>query len=126
MTTKYSNMVEALDDLKARGFTIDFNLHTPDGESQATLLKNSLEHYKITEMYRFEGPSSPDDNSVLYAITGPNDVKGIYLDAYGVYADVEFTEILTKLNVSRVAVANNSPLGDDQDRDPAGVASGAL
>jgi hypothetical protein len=37
--------------------------------------------------YRFEGPSNPDDMSILYAIETADGTKGTLIDAYGVYSD---------------------------------------
>ncbi len=45
------------------------------------------EDFEVDETYRFEGMSSTDDNSVLYAISSKNGLKGLLVDAYGVYAE---------------------------------------
>lgn len=40
------------------------------------------------EVVRFENLSDPDDQSILYAISAPaKNVKGIYVDSYGLYHD---------------------------------------
>ena len=48
-------------------------------------------------MYRFEGDSSPDDNSVLYAIESKGGIKGVLVDAYGTYAEAMSPEMAMKL-----------------------------
>ncbi|WP_245750725.1 hypothetical protein [Flagellimonas taeanensis] len=50
-------------------------------------LKLHPEDFDVDEMRRFEGMSSTDDSSVLYAISSKNGIKGLLVDAYGVYAE---------------------------------------
>ena len=45
------------------------------------------EDFDVDETHRFEGMSSTDDNSVLYAISSKDGIKGLLVDAYGVYAE---------------------------------------
>ena len=45
------------------------------------------EDFKVDKIYRFEGMSSTDDNSILYAISSKKELKGLLVDAYGVYAE---------------------------------------
>jgi hypothetical protein len=42
--------------------------------------------FTVDEFHRFEGMSSTDDNSIVFAITSDNGAKGLLVDAYGVYA----------------------------------------
>lgn len=42
---------------------------------------------RIVNFYRFEGPSSPEDNAILYVIETKDGVKGTLVDAYGTYSD---------------------------------------
>jgi hypothetical protein len=41
----------------------------------------------IRGYYRFEGTSDPDDMAIVYAIETGSGVRGILVDAFGVYAD---------------------------------------
>ncbi|MDB4768706.1 phosphoribosylpyrophosphate synthetase [Saprospiraceae bacterium] len=93
----YNNLVDALQDLSARGFTNDFNLKPNCLECKKLELELHPEDFKITEMYRFEGDSSPDDNSVLYAIESKDGIKGVLVDAYGTYAEAMSPEMAMKL-----------------------------
>lgn len=83
----YDNLVEALNDLNKRGYTIDFNLCDDKIECPRLQLQLSPEAFEVDETYRFEGMSNPDDNSILYAISSGTDVKGVLVDAYGMYAE---------------------------------------
>ncbi|MEO6315240.1 MAG: hypothetical protein ABIO53_09845 [Chitinophagaceae bacterium] len=49
---------------------------------------------KIVETYRFEGETDPADEAVLYAIIADGIHKGIFVNAYGVYANSESESLL--------------------------------
>ena len=97
---QYDTLSEATNDLQKRGFTHDFNL-----EKDRIYCKQLNMHYRpkefnVTEVYRFEGMSNPDDNSVVYAIETSNGDKGILVDAYGAYAESISEEMLRKLKIN--------------------------
>lgn len=94
----YDTLSEAIEDLKSKGYTTDFNIKNEGLECK------DLEHimepgeFEVDQMYRFEGMSSTGDNSVLYAIASEkNKLKGLLVDAYGVYADSLSMEMIQKL-----------------------------
>ncbi|MCB0517348.1 MAG: phosphoribosylpyrophosphate synthetase [Lewinellaceae bacterium] len=93
----YQNLVEALNDLKARGYENDFNLKPFCVECASLQLQLHPEDFEIKETYRFEGMSNPDDSSVVYAIESLSGIKGVMVDAYGVYAEALTPEMATKL-----------------------------
>lgn len=55
------------------------------------------EDFKVDKTFRFEGMSSTDDNSILYAISSKDGIKGLLVDAYGVYAENISEEMRKKL-----------------------------
>ncbi|PHO00465.1 phosphoribosylpyrophosphate synthetase, partial [Rhodobacteraceae bacterium 4F10] len=57
--------------------------------------------FEVVEVYRFEGMSSAGDNSVVYAIQTKTGVKGVLVDAYGVYANSLSPEMIQKLKIVR-------------------------
>ena len=71
----YNNLIDALQDLKARGCTNDFNLKPHCIECTTLSLHLHPEDFEIKEIYRFEDNSTPDDNSILYAIESRKGVK---------------------------------------------------
>lgn len=83
----YDTLSEAINGLQKRGYTSDFNLKHEHIECNALKLKLHPEDFEVDEIYRFEGMSSTDDNSVLYAIHSKKGIKGTLVDAYGVYAE---------------------------------------
>ncbi len=101
MTSQYRTLVEALDDLNQRGFTVDFDLQAHCLACKQPALQLHPDDFEIVEVHRFEGASNPDDSDIVYAIEGKNGVKGVVVDAYGTYADSLSTEMLAKLRVQR-------------------------
>jgi hypothetical protein len=98
----YNNLVDAIQDLKARGFSNDFNLKPHCLECIVLKLELHPEDFEIKETYRFEGDSTPDDNSVLYAIESNNGIKGVLVDAYGTYAEALSFEMALKMKQTTI------------------------
>jgi hypothetical protein len=95
----YSTVVEALNGLKTRGFTLDFNLVNGTLHSSSENINLQPEDFNITNIYRFEGESDPGDNTILYAIESQKyNIKGVFLNAYGVYSADVSEDLLKKLN----------------------------
>lgn len=84
---QYETLSQAVDDLKDRGYTYDFQYADACLFCDKISEKFTAEDLKITQVYRFEGASDPDDNDVLYVIESKDGHKGLLTDAYGVYAD---------------------------------------
>jgi len=64
-------------------------------------LQLSPEKFVVDEFYRFEGMSSTDDNSIVFAISSDNGLKGVLVDAYGMYANSLNENMIKKLSISR-------------------------
>lgn len=97
----YASLSEATNDLKARGYTHDFNLKPHCIECTGLQLELSPEKFTVDEFHRFEGMSSTDDNSIVFAITSTEGVKGVLVDAYGVYAENLNDAMIKKLSIKR-------------------------
>ena len=93
-THVYRSMSEAVEDLRRRGFTADFAWREGTGVISAGGHPLKGEDLRIVEHHRFEGMSDPDDSSVVYALQAPDGVKGLLIDAYGVYADAAAGTVL--------------------------------
>jgi hypothetical protein len=83
----YDTLSEAMNGLKTKGYTYDFNLCLGHIECNVLKLKIHPEDFEVDQVFRFEGMSSTDDNSILYAISSKKGIKGLLVDAYGVYAE---------------------------------------
>lgn len=97
----YISLSEATNDLKARGYTHDFNVKPDCIECGGLQLQLSPEKFTVDEFHRFEGMSSTDDNSIVFAITSDEGVKGVFVDAYGVYANSLNDAMIKKLSIKR-------------------------
>ncbi len=97
----YDNLVVALDDLKNRGYTTDFNLAFDKVKCNETGVCLSPADFEIVEHYRFEGNTNPSDSSVLYVIQSiDGKMKGSMISAYGVYSDPVDESMIRKLSVN--------------------------
>lgn len=93
----YANMLEAINGLRSAGYILDFNLGMDCikcTESGSSLFP---EEFLIDDFFRFEDFSNPDDSSILYAISSTSGLKGILVNAYGMYAEEIYMPILTRL-----------------------------
>lgn len=97
----YSDLVEAIKGLRGRGYTIDFNLEKDRIVCSDEDVDCEPHEFDVDEYHRFEGMSSTDDNSIIYAITTDDGKKGILITAYGVYADGTSKEITEKLTIRK-------------------------
>ncbi len=95
----FETLSEAMNDLKTRGYGSDFNLHPEWIENVPMNLRLGPAQFHIDEVHRFEGMTNPDDSAVLYAISTPQGVKGVLVDAYGAYAESLSTEMIKRLRV---------------------------
>ncbi|AII54478.1 MULTISPECIES: hypothetical protein [unclassified Hymenobacter] len=78
----------ALQQLRSRGYTEDFNLRPDCLYCAAHDLQLRPEQFQVDAVFRFEGPSDPADQSILYAIRAIGlDLRGVLVNAYGAYAD---------------------------------------
>ena len=83
----YESLVDALDDLRKRGYEADFEPQSNCLYCSNLDLRLNEEEFQIDEVYRYEGDSNPDDNAVVYALTSPTGVKGTIVDGCGTSSD---------------------------------------
>lgn len=97
----YDTVTEAMADLKKLGYTIDFSILTEKECLVCNLTSTVLspDDFEIDSFYRFEGDTDPGDEMIVYAISSKNkNLKGIVVNAYGIYADNASSAIVKKLN----------------------------
>jgi len=95
------SMTQVLDDLKARGFTANIGVV----DEQLRVLDSGKilqpEEIVVREVHRFEGVSDPDEMSVAYAIESHDGIRGVLVDAFGVYADPAVGQLLKNVAQER-------------------------
>ncbi len=98
MEESYGTLSETINALKKEGYTLDFNIGHACLVCNHTKSQFSPDQFIIDKMYRFEGASNPDDQSILYAISSINiGVKGVLVNGYGISADVETNDLIAML-----------------------------
>ncbi|WP_378173215.1 phosphoribosylpyrophosphate synthetase [Aquimarina sp. SS2-1] len=98
MTENYDTLSQAIADLQEKGYDQDLNVKSNCIECKALNYEILAEEFEVDEMHRFEGYTSPDDSSILFAISSDKyNLKGLLVDAYGVYADPMTTKMIKKL-----------------------------
>jgi hypothetical protein len=98
----YDTVVAALNGLKKRGFTTDFNIGFDKLMCNETKVCLNPDEFEITEVYRFEGETNPSDEAVVYAVESKSKgMKGVLVNAYGVYSDPISDTMIKKLSMHR-------------------------
>jgi len=95
----YDTVSQAINGLKERGYTLDFNLKPNGLECEGQ--KFNPKEFEITEFHRFEGNSDPGDEAVVYAIESKNGRKGVLVNAFGVYSESLSDEMIKKLSFQK-------------------------
>jgi hypothetical protein len=95
----YDTVAEAINGLKQRGYTIDFNLEADCISCPKTPLSLTPAEFEITEVYRFEGDSDPADEAIVYGIESRHGQRGVLVNGFGISADSVGEEMIEKLKV---------------------------
>lgn len=89
----YATVEKALEELNAKGYTIDFNIE------EGLILQNPAD-FAIVEIYRYEGMSDPDDEATVYGIHNKTDgSKGVFVAGNLAFAENDVAKILLKLEI---------------------------
>lgn len=96
----WDTVSQAITALRGAGYVEDFNL-TPDClECRSGQIKLFANYFQVDQFFRFEGDSDPADESIVYAISSKDKkLKGVLVNAFGVYGDTVSNEIAEKLTV---------------------------
>ena len=94
---QYDSPVHAIEELKKRGYSEDFNLK--DNCIVCNSGKFGADEFEIKEVYRFEGDSDPSDEAIVLGIESSGGVKGILVNGYGYSSEPMGDEIERKLKM---------------------------
>ncbi|UEG49185.1 phosphoribosylpyrophosphate synthetase [Ferruginibacter lapsinanis] len=98
----YETVVDALNGLKAKGYTLDFNIAFDKLMCSNNEICLNPNEFEITEVYRFEGETNPSDEDIVYAVEAKEgNIKGVITSAFGMYADALSTEMIQKLSMHK-------------------------
>lgn len=98
MKESFGTVSETINGLRKEGYTLNFNIRQDCIICHRTNTVLSPDDFEIDKTYRFEGESNPDDEAIVYAISAPKSgVKGVLVNAYGIYADDASAALVEKL-----------------------------
>jgi hypothetical protein len=96
----YDTLSQAVNELQKKGYTYNFSLKSDCIECLESEISLQPDDFEIDEVHRFEGQTNPDDQSVLYAISSKDGkLKGLVVNAYGIYSDNTSDTLVQKLKV---------------------------
>ena len=90
-----------------QGYEEDFNLLDEKLKTSSEKEKFLDDEFIVDEVYRFEGPSNPGDEAILYAVSTSSGRKGVLVDGYD-YTSGQISEELMK----RLDLKKNRPISD--------------
>jgi hypothetical protein len=96
----YDTVSEAVNDLIKRGYTTDFSTHVEQDCLFCAKTAEALppDEFEINETYRFEGETDPGDEMIVFAISSTkHNLKGIVVNAYGIYSDSMASKVVERL-----------------------------
>jgi hypothetical protein len=98
----YVTLSETMNELRKEGYVEDFNLQQNCLECRNGQFKVFAEEFKVDKFFRFEGDSNPSDAAILYAISSDvHHLKGVLVNAYGIYSEPVTDEMLRKLEIRK-------------------------
>ncbi len=98
----YTTLSETMNKLRKEGYTEDFNLRQNCLECRNGEFKVFADDFKVDNFFRFEGASNPSDAAILYAISSDRyGLKGVLVNAYGIYSEPVTDEMLKKLEIRK-------------------------
>ena len=93
-----STVTEALSSLREAGYTADYELVDGALRADGGNAVCPIDQAVVERFYRFEGPSDPGDEMIVFALRDPNTgVRGSLAAAYGPAADPALYQSLTRL-----------------------------
>jgi hypothetical protein len=93
-TLKMKTLSESVNEAMGKGYTENFKVITQGLTTEDEQVIYTPSDIVISNFYRFEGYSDPEDNAILYLITTNDGRKGTLIDAYGVEADSKISNFI--------------------------------
>lgn len=99
LNENFGTLSETINAFVKLGYTHDFNIKDECIVCNRTNMTLSPDDFQIDHVYRFEGDSDPEYQSILYAISSSKfDLKGTLVNGYGTSSDEATTKLIEKLN----------------------------
>lgn len=98
VTQNLTTLSECLNNAVENGYVEHFKISNKHLVMEKGKLTYQPQDISITNFYRYEGYTNPDDNSILFLIKTKDGKKGTLIDAYGAYADAELSNFIRQVN----------------------------
>jgi len=98
----YATVTVALEELKEKGFTVDFN--TQEGR-----IINSPADFTIVHVYRYEGESDPGDEATVFGIISSTGEKGVFVAGNSAFTENSAAMVLNELNIKNKKKPEDNP-----------------
>lgn len=107
----YAPVSQALEELKEKGFTVDFN-------NQEGRIINSPHDFTIVHVYRYEGESDPGDEATVFGIKSSTGEKGVFVAGPSAWTDNSAAMVLNELSIKNKKDPSEHPeMNADCDED---------
>ncbi|MBL7875620.1 MAG: hypothetical protein JNL53_08145 [Cyclobacteriaceae bacterium] len=97
VTEKMTTLSEQVDKAISQGYEENFRMVKGGLTSEKTGHPYKPDQIVISNFYRFEGYSDPEDNSILYLIETKDGKKGTLIDSYGSAADETISRFIRQV-----------------------------
>ena len=99
MSDPPTSVIDALNLLEVEGFTASFGLRGTLLACGVCGATHTTTAFQVVRVYRFEGPSDPDEEAVVYGLVCPVcGSAGAFVSSYGPGADPEIADLLVMLD----------------------------
>jgi quercetin dioxygenase-like cupin family protein len=96
----YGTLSETINELNKLGYTLDFNIQEECLVCHHENIQLPPEEFQIDKVFRFEGMSDPEDQSILYAISSDkHQIKGVLVNGYGISSDEFSSQLIDRIKV---------------------------
>ncbi|MFL9843376.1 hypothetical protein [Flavobacterium rhizosphaerae] len=99
ITYHYATVIKAIEELRAKGFTEDFNLD--ENCLVCSVGAFNEDEFEISDIYFYEGESNPDDEATVYGIQSTSGHKGVLVTGNNYFTDSMSAAIVDKLLVHK-------------------------
>jgi len=121
LNENFGTLSETINALTGLGYTHDFNIVDECIVCHKTNTVLSPDDFQIDKIYRFEGATDPDDQSILYAISSlKSNVKGILVNGYGISSDDATSKRVERLRTNETALTMENKSNDATPQRPEG------
>jgi hypothetical protein len=99
ITYHYTTVSKAIEELRQKGFTEDFNLH--ENCLVCSAGKYNEDEFEVSHIYFYEGETDPGDEATVYGIESKSGIKGVLVTGDEADEDEMTNAIIQKLLVHR-------------------------